>query len=163
MLYDIYLTMGCRALPTVSDLIDAAPSISDPLVQQKMLQRSPRPGFLGLDLPRDLAATLMQRLTSQRAVGYPVPSAYRQPQITQEQALPIATRAIEHRHMTHIPEHTLGPVLLREEKPVCWTFSAASQEWTKAGRIPGALFANVDKLDGHLWGDEDFQQLRGEQ
>ena len=159
MLYDIYLTMGGRALPPMSDLIDVAPSLSASLFQQKMLQRSPRPGFLGLDLPYNLAVTLMQRLITQKAVGYPVPAAYRQPQITKEQALPIAVKAIEHSHSTRIPNHTLGPVLLREEKPVCWTFSAASQEWIDAGRIPGALFASVDKLDGHLWQEKDFQQL----
>lgn len=160
MMYDIYLSMGGRALPDLNDLMRAVPALAEPQMQQKIVQRSPKPGFLGLDLTSDQAKTLMQRLKAQKAVGYPVPSAYRQPKITIEQATPIATQAIEQLHKAHIPEHTLGPVLLRKDEPACWTFGAVSEEWVKEGRIPGVLFASVDKLDGHVWKAEEFEQLR---
>ena len=79
---------------------------------------------------------------------------------TREQAEAIAKRVIAKLHATRIPDHTLGPVHLVREEPVAWTFGAASEEWVKEGRIPGMLFASVDKLDGHIWQPEDFEQLQ---
>ena len=163
MLYDLYLFRGSRTLPELDKLIKQAPVLADPDLQKRMVQRSSSPGFLGLDLHLGIAATLVKLLKANKADGYFLPSAYRQPKITVEQALQIATRAIAELHATRIPTHTMHPVRLVREEPVCWTFSAVSEEWLKEGdRVPPALFANVDKLDGHLWQVEDFDRLNGE-
>ena|SRR5579859_6331313 len=160
-MYDIYLFIGCRTLPELDDLIQKAPALADPTVQKRILQRSPGPGFLKLDLASDVATTLLKLLKSRKANGYVVLSDYRQPRITSEQAASIAARAIAELHATRIPDHTLGPVHLVREEPVCWTFGAVSEEWVKEGRIPGMLFASVDKLDSHVWQPEEFERLRG--
>jgi hypothetical protein len=160
-MYDIYLFIGCRTLPALDDLVQRAPALADPAVQKRVLQRSPGPGFLKLDLAEDVATALFQRLRSGKANGYVVSSAYRQPGVTVEQAIPIAQRAIAELHAARIPEHTLGPVRFVREEPVCWTFGAASEEWVKEGRIPGMLFASVDKLDSHVWPPEELERFHG--
>ncbi len=48
------------------------------------------------------------------------------------------------------------------EQSVCWTFGAVSEQLVKEGRIPGALYAGVDKLDGHIWKQTDLERLQGE-
>jgi hypothetical protein len=161
MTYDIYLSMGCRALPDIDNILPAIPALSDAQIQQKIVKRSPGPGFLGLNLTHEQAMVLLQRLKSQKAAGYPVLAAYHEPKITKEQAAPIAAQAIKQLHEKLIPQHTLGPALFKREEPVCWTFGAVSAEWVKEGRIPGILFASVDKLDAHVWALEEFNQLRG--
>src|SRR5450631_3512851 len=154
-MYDVYLFIGSRTLPELDELIQKAPALADPAIQKKILQRSPGPGFLKLDLAHDVATTLLQLLKSRKANGYVVLSTYRRPEITCEQAETIAKRVIAELHTTRIPNHTLGPVHLVREEPVAWTFGAASEEWVKEGRIPGILFASVDKLDGHVWQPEE--------
>jgi hypothetical protein len=160
-MYDLYLFMGCRTLPALDELLQTMPAVADPAVQKRILQRSPGPGFLKLDLTHENATTLLRLLKSGKANGYLIPSAYRQPGITREQVEAIAARVIVDLHATHIPDHTLGPVHLVREEPVAWTFGAVSEEWVKEGRIPGMLFASVDKLDGHVWQPEEFELLRG--
>jgi hypothetical protein len=162
-MYDVYLFIGCRTQPVLDDLVQQVPMLADPVLQKRILQRSPGPGFLNLDLASGVATTLMQRLKSREANGYVVLSAYRQPRINAEQAASIAKRVIAELHTARVPDHTLGPVNLVREEPVCWTFGATSKEWVKEGRIPGMLFASVDKLDGHVWQPEEFEHLRGEQ
>ena len=39
------------------------------------------------------------------------------------------------------------------------TFCTGAKEWKDLGLIPGALFASVDKLDGHIWSDEEMYTL----
>ena len=160
-MYDLYLNAGSRALPELNDLIQVAPALADSGLQKRMLQRSPGSHFLGLDLSIDVATTLMKRLKSHKASGYIVPSAYRHPKITVEQALSIATPVISELYTKYISDHTLGPVHFVQDEPICWTFGAVSEEWVKEDRIPGALFASVDKLDGHIWQVEEFDRLRG--
>ena len=53
MLYDIHLSMGCRTLPDMKDLVGEIPSLNNPVFQQKLLIPSPaNPGFLGSGSPR---------------------------------------------------------------------------------------------------------------
>jgi hypothetical protein len=41
------------------------------------------------------------------------------------------------------------------------TFFSSAKEWQNEGLIPGALFANVDRLDGHLWTHDEKIELYG--
>ncbi len=163
-LYDIYLSWRCQILPDLEDLVETVPALADPALQARMLDRTKAPGFLGLDLPADGALSLLHRLRSLKVSsrGYLLPSAYRQPRITIEQATPIAEQAIEELQVRRFPDHTLGPVHFQWEQSVCWTFGAVSEQLIKEGRIPGALHASVDKLDGHIWKQTDLERLQGE-
>ena len=161
-MYDIYLSMGCRILPDFKDLLQEASILTDPAVITQILQRSPGPGFLGLDLNRQVAGTLLQLLKSTKASGYIVDAAYRKPSITIEQATAIAEHAITELQATRFSDTTFNPIHFEREQPVCWTFCAVSEQWVKKGLIPGALYVSVDKLDGHVWQPEEFDRLRGE-
>lgn len=162
MMYDIYLITGCRALPELEDLAEQVPAVADPSLQERLLQRRPGAGFLGLDLPLDLARTLMRRLISQRASGYPLSVAYRQPpNVSREQALPIARRYLAEVAAKRHPGVAFGPAsFLRSDPVCCWTFAAGSQALAEQGHM--GLYASVDKLDGHVWRAEEFEQLHGE-
>lgn len=161
MMYDIYLSGGCRTLPDLEDLVGEIPVLLDPIFQQKLLTPSPRrPGFLGLDLPEPLAKALFQRLKSTRAVGLWLLSAYRQPRISKDQAASLAEQAIPElsaKHYQRYPGDTLGPVHFAGEQPERWVFKATSERLSKIEG--GGLWVSVDKLDGHIWTREDFERL----
>ena len=59
-MYDIYLLIGCRQSPDIRDLIEPVSMLDDPTLQAKIVQRSSSPGFLGLDLPENVAVDLLQ-------------------------------------------------------------------------------------------------------
>ena len=46
-------------------------------------------------------------------------------------------------------------LFLRREEPSFWTFGMASPQLMDEGFAPGAIFVSVDKLDGHVWNDEE--------
>lgn len=127
-MFDIYLSIGCRALPDMEDLAQDVPILRDTAFQQKLLTPSPkRPGFLGLDVSELLAKTLLRRLQSVRAVGFWLSSAYRQPRISREQAEVFAAQVlpeISARHFQHYPGDTLSPLFFAGEKPEYWVFKA---------------------------------------
>ena len=162
-MYDLYLSLGCRTLPDLEALTQKVPMLADPALHTRILKRSPGPGFLGLDLPDTIAVSLLQRLKSAKASGCRLPSAYRLPLISIEQAAPMAEQAMGELKAARLPYDTLGPVRFLREQPTCWTFGAVSEQLVKEGRIPGVLHACVDKLDGHLWTREEFDRLWGEQ
>ena len=81
-MYDVYLFIGCRTLPELDELMQKVPALADPDVQKRMLQRSPGPGFLKLDLTYEVATTLLPLLRSRKANGYVIPAAYRKPEIS---------------------------------------------------------------------------------
>lgn len=154
---DIYLFYGCPELPDLSDLASNFPELTDVAVRDRMTKRSP--GFLGLDLPADVAATVLQRVQTTQARGLVVSAEYRQPKISIEIALPIAERAISQLRAKHAPGIAFSPVQYTRKHAMWWTFSAASDELIEQGYIPGALFASVDKLDGHIWQPEEMEQF----
>ncbi|MDQ2717143.1 MAG: hypothetical protein M3Z08_19750 [Chloroflexota bacterium] len=149
-------------MPDITDLVQQVPALADSSLPERLLQKRPGPGFLGLDLPHDLARMLLQRLTSQRASGYAIPVTYRQPaRISIEQATPIAQHYLAEVAARRYPGNSFGSAhFLRSDPVCCWTFVATSEELAEKGHM--GLYASVDKLDGHVWSAEEFEQLHGE-
>jgi len=168
-MYDIYLSMGCRELPVLEDLVTQIPMLADPALQQKILTGSPHhPGFLGLDLPEELAQALFRRLKSKRAAGLWLLSAYRLPRVSKEQAAMLAEPAIaelKRKHFERYPDDTLSAVYFVGERPEVWVFGYTSEQLVAKNIIPGGPRVGVDKVDGHIWTREDFgrreQRLEG--
>lgn len=158
--YDIYLTRGADQLPKLDNLLTEAPVLQEPDLPQRMLQHSTN--VLKVALPENKAIELLQRLQAEGAKGSLLPSAYRQPRISAEQAVPIAEKAIAEIQAKRRPNDTPGTVRFLREQPTCWTFGAVSEQLIREGRIPGLFYASVDKLDGHIWKPEEFDRLAGE-
>lgn len=59
-------------------------------------------------------------------------------------------------------EAALGKVSFFREDPCCWTFGASSAQLIGEERIPGMIFASVDKLDGHIWTREELERFSEE-
>jgi hypothetical protein len=58
-------------------------------------------------------------------------------------------------------DDAIGSTFFRRETPVCWVFAAPSEKLMKEDRISGLIFAEVDKLDGHVWSPEEIYRLVG--
>ena len=112
-------------------------------------------GPLGLSLPRHEAIELFRLLvpcTSSASGGYLMSAAYRKPLVSQEQAQPIAMAYLHERIHREFSNLHFYDVQFAREDAMWWTFVVGCEEWKNL--IPGALFAPVDKLDGHIWTDE---------
>ncbi len=162
-MYDVCLSWECAQLPNLTDLAQHIPQVTEPAFQQLLTQPVPaRPVFVGLDLSRSLAFVLLQRLRTTGAVGVVVHATYRHPTIEISQAATLAAQSIQQRREQHFPEYHFQFVSFQREKATTWTFFAASEQLLWEGHIPGGLFADVDKLDGHIWLPEEFEQLARE-
>ena len=53
--------------------------------------------------------------------------------------------------------YDFGAIKLERENEQFWTFAACSHELIEQGFAPGALFASIDKFDGHLLSDEEIE------
>lgn len=73
--------------------------------------------------------------------------------ITINDAQIIAERAISEiiANAEELQGYEFGPVKFRRESDRFWVFSAASEKLIEEGYVPGAVFATVDKADGHVW------------
>jgi len=164
MLYDIYLRNRCYTQPVLKDLQASIPLLKDPAIQKKLVPYSKEelntrgslrsPGFLGLSLEEGLARELYSRLAAVKATGEVVPSAYREPKITQEQAQKIAEQELSRICQEQFPTYHFEPIRLYRDELRWWAFSTFSKQWQEEhGPIwgSGGPVAYVDKLDGHIW------------
>jgi hypothetical protein len=162
-MFDIYIAKGCRVLPEMSDLFDAHPELAEQKLHRLILSESP--GFLGLNLPLDIARKLTQRLkySETRALCPIIPARYRdnEPKFTIETARPIAEKTLEEIKVSKYPELHFGPTRYTPGHSgiMYITFASGVREWQDEGLIPGAIFASVDTLDRHIWTDEEMMNL----
>lgn len=160
-MYDIYLSSGCSRLIDVSHQAAEAPVLADSALHARILGQT-KPGFLGLNLPANTAAELLEELLLAGGQGLVVPSAYRQPKVTLEMAYPIAKQAIAQKQETH-SNYKFEPVKFLREAAMWWEFAAISEELIQQSHIPGAIHVCVDKLDGHVWTPQEQVRLYGEE
>jgi hypothetical protein len=158
-LYDLYLSEGCDTLPDLSHLAQQVPAITYSVFQEWIVKDLVDGlGFLHLDLTKAVAKDLLSCLQAAGASGAVVKATYRQPKLTFAEAYLIADCALEELQAKYFPDHTFKPVTYYGERHETWTFVSASQQLIAQGYIPGALFADVDKIDGHVWQQEEYLQ-----
>jgi len=112
-------------------------------------------GPLGLSLPRQEAIELFRLLvpcTYSAQGGYLMLAAYHKPLVSREQAQPIAIAYLHELIDREFSSLHFSDVQFAREDAMWWTFVVGCEEWKDL--IPGALFASVDKLDGHIWTDD---------
>jgi len=161
--YDIYLSKGSTQIPDMNELVNKNFVFINLELQTSIKMRSQQSGFLGLNLPSNAAAELLESLALVGARGLVVASEYRQPKLTVEMAYAIAAQAIAHKQAMHFPNYTFEPVKLHQEAAMWWEFTAISEELIQSGNIPGRVDVRVDKLDGHIWTSEELVQISGEE
>lgn len=154
---DVYLTSGCRKIPDLSDLGQKYPILLETDFQAYLLERSPK--FLGLDMLEEDAVVLWRRLECAQGRGLYLPSSYRTPRISREEAFQIAERWIVQRQAERWPNIAFDPLQFCSEDAMWWTFCSGSEAWRQQGLLPGALYALIDKLDGHLWQAQETEAL----
>ncbi len=79
-------------------------------------------------------------------------------EITLEEALLLAEREIE-RQIAASPVlsgYQFSPVRLKGEDERSWVFVSGSEQLQDEGYVPGALYARVDKRDGHIWSPDEL-------
>jgi hypothetical protein len=117
-------------------------------------------GFLGLELPLSDARVLLEKFRKLRAKPFVVPIDYRHaPKISREEAEHIAQQDIKAQMQSpRFANVSFEPVRYIRETVMFWTFVAASEDLRRQGLIPGALFSSIDKLDGHVWQEHEFDE-----
>ncbi len=152
--FDIYLYVGCANPPAPGEEIPLP--LREPSVFVRVMRWESR-GFLGLDLLRPEVATIRKWFKEHHASVLLVPVAYRQPRVTVEEAYPIAEQFRRQKQSRRYPTLTWGPIVRAAHagEACAWAFFSGSDELQRQGYVPGGLFACVDKLDGHVWTDED--------
>jgi len=159
-LFDIRLSKGCKTAPDLGDLPDLIPELADKRFYATLFDKNP--GFLSLNIPEELARKLVRRLLTARAQAGIIPVRYRdrEPIYTVEMAYPIAEKALKELQAKY-PDITFGPIKFSPHHSgrVTLGFLSAGKEWVESGLIPGALIVAVDRLDGHIWSEEDYKQM----
>lgn len=177
--YDLYLHYACHAQPELTDLLTRIPALRTPALEEKlrsypassagqMPQRHPpRPGFLGLNLEKELARELCLRLNKEpvRAQGEIILAAYREPRISREQAQKLAEQELIRLRQQEFPTNDFEPVSPLREEPRWWIFVAyfkrTPEERAKRGVVIGTdgPWICVDKVDGHIWYNDEMVAL----
>lgn len=165
-LYDLHLSASrFHTLPNLSGLAEKVPAYLqltwDNLTQT--LEQKLVPGFMGLSLPADLAAELLERIEKAGGYGLVVPIDYHHPKITVEMAYPIAERETARRQALRDYKE-VEPTKFCREGVMWWEFRAGVPELIEKGIIPGSVIVLVDKLDSHVWtGAEQAHLFAGEE
>lgn len=81
--------------------------------------------------------------------------------VNYEEALQIAEIHIKERIRLSefFSRYEFGELGLRSENERFWTFVRGSDQLFDEGYVPGAVYACVDKADGHLWNDDEVEQF----
>jgi hypothetical protein len=110
----------------------------------------PKEGFMGLDLPSELAKEIWGKLRRHGARSIVIPLEYRAPsKLTLENASALAQKYYENELLPKEPLGLSAPIYVMED--VFWyTFRVASKHLAEIGTTPASYFINVDKLDGHV-------------
>jgi len=124
---------------------------SDYLVLEKSTRRSWL--YLGEDL--DEIRRTLQKIRQYCGNGYVVPSKYRVPRVTMEEAESIARKVYEGWLKAGSKLDVLSEGL---DDLLWWSFYAEDIEAVEKGMIPGTVTIDVDKLDGHLRTHEEYSE-----
>lgn len=165
-LYDIHLSSSKYYItPDLTGLTEKVPANMQvtwhnltQTIEQRLI-----PGFMGLNLPADLAAELLERIEIAGGHGLVIPIAYRQPKVTMETAYSIAEQEIVCKQALLFPNHKFESTKFFREDVMWWDFRALSPELIETGHIPGGVIARVDKLDGHIWAAAEQIHLYAEE
>ena len=104
---------------------------------------------------------MLRALEEAEAGGYRVEAIYRrEPNITVEQAAPIAEREFVKVKAEH-PDILFDPLeFWPADRLCCWVFHATIPGQYVEG---GGLYINIDKQDGHVWQIVEFARLHEEE
>lgn len=162
-MYDLHLSKGCEAPPNIIDLLGISSDLMTFQLYLRLLENNT--GFLGLGFQLDTAKKMLRYLkySKTRCNGLIVPIRYRDNPLKYnvETAFPLASRVLEELKSTRYSNLHFRPMAYRHPHSTVMyiTFSAATDEWREAAIIPGAIFISVDRLDGHIWSDEEIREL----
>ncbi len=81
--------------------------------------------------------------------------------LTYEQSKQIAEKHIRDqiRESPFLSRYEFGEVEVKSENERFWTFVSGSDQLFREGYVPGAVYACVDKTDGHLWSMDDVERF----
>jgi hypothetical protein len=179
-MYDVFIKYKTGEATELVQLREVYSFLNDDIIR---LVAEGKPTYLGLDLPTQQAFDLSNTLDKFERHSAVVPAIYRDPIISVEEALPIAedyiSRLIEIRrekysneaasvahyskrkslYYLHLKEIAFEPVCFSIATECCWSFIAPSKALQAEGWVPGALFANIDKVTGQVWDRSETQAV----
>ncbi|MEO7001623.1 MAG: hypothetical protein ABI068_07455 [Ktedonobacterales bacterium] len=163
--FDVYLLIGCASRPDLGTVIAANPLLASPLtdlvVQARLTQRNGAPGFLGVDVSQQQATSLLAELQRLGAHGAVIPSLYRQPRISAQEAASRAQPVLVQQEAQYFPNYQFGPVRVWQDDARWWVIGAVAQKLIDEGHIPGGVVVYVDKLDGRVLSSDEKLRVGG--
>lgn len=161
-MFDIFLDKECNHLPDITDLETEIPL----LVEKKstFFIRPLKPDFLGLDISAPLAGELYERIVTAGGYCLIVPSKYRQPIISIKEACKIAEPVILHKQRKFFSKYLFEPIKCNHARstPMYWAIGSLSEQLIADSYIPGGVFVEVDRIDGHIWNNVEQRKAFGE-
>jgi hypothetical protein len=142
-LYDIYLVMPWRTIPVVRDEFGAV--IAGAWIWPT--------GILYLGLPLEATRRYLTAVREAGGSGVIVPACYRIPNIDPQAGQRLAQAEFERRRK---PGRTYGDISRARDDFLWWEYRVADLEAQAAGMVPGAIVICIDKLDGHVRTQQEY-------
>lgn len=160
--YDLHLSQGCSELPDLRDFATTIPTVTYPAFTQMLVMDLPQViGFLYLDVAKETALALLERLRSKSARGLIINAAYRKPRISPEEAERRAAREVPKVRAAN-RDIKFDALNFVDVRPTTFDFIVLSEQLAREGYIPSGVYIHVDTLDGHIWHQRDFENWYAE-
>jgi hypothetical protein len=112
------------------------------------------------DLTFEQAMQLRAKLLTKKVRTTALPQKYLFPKIELVDAWRIAEAHLSERAAREYPNlHFEQMREFRDHDIRVFRFSLPCLEWREEERVPGVLIGTVDKVDGHVWGDAEFEDF----
>lgn len=120
-------------------------------------------GFTGLELSSyEQGEKLLRIIAKYDGSCYIVDSKYRVAKVSSEEAIEIAQAEIGRIREKYSGERFDEPVIVEDPArffPQHWTAVSKSPSLMQKGYLPGAVIVHVDKLDGHIVGEDEVKTM----
>jgi hypothetical protein len=118
------------------------------------------PAVIEKGMTFERAMQLRAKLLSKKVRATVLPEKYLCPEIALTDAWRIAEAHLLARAAREYPNLHFEKIgEFRRHDIRVFRFALPCREWQEQERVPGALICTVDKVDGHVWGDAEFEDF----
>ncbi|HEU4327338.1 MAG TPA: hypothetical protein VFS21_29645 [Roseiflexaceae bacterium] len=155
-MYDIYLFSGCNSIPEMEEIQRILPDVDIDFLISRI--QMPSPGFLGVKLDKERAILFLKTIETYLAQGIYLPYSYSTPLLDDNKALVVGNNELQKLEIES-PQLHFYPPRVHSSYPLWFKVVIGCKEWIEDGFIPGAVVLFVDKIDGHIWTNEQIDEF----
>ncbi|WP_017327082.1 hypothetical protein [Synechococcus sp. PCC 7336] len=121
------------------------------------------PCFLELNMPAEAVADIEEMISLGGGKGIIVKSDYRSPKLSLSEVFSIANIHLNRQAKKNFPSYSFRAIQCIRSEPMYWLFGSFSEQLIHEGHNPGGVTVAIDKLDGHIWTEEEKKLVLGEE